>query len=208
MNNEAQLLVIGNNSRLYKNFGDLFPSHISCSHADQYIDLIKKNNVVKVVLLSHSSNIAENEKLLNDLYVNDVEICYVSTSAVCNTRNMRFKYPRGKRHSEIFINTYFLKYAILRFGLIEGLHDLKYFTGSVPYSTQATLIEHVNRFADGKLEGFYDCFEKITIEGTKSNSLIYRNYKYIARLPVFVSRPLDYFLRRLGYRNYGYVYEQ
>lgn len=205
---DIKMLIIGNNSRLYKAFKDKLPSHFACSHRDDFSGLIRAKSVKKVVLLSHSLKDIENEKILNALYQKNVEICYVSTSAVCNPRNLRFRYPRSKRSSEIFINTYCKKYTILRFGLIEGLHDFSKFAGEVPYTSEETFIRYLSCFMMGELDGFYNCFEKKMLDGTFLRTFIYRQYKYVTKLPLYISRPIDLALKKLGYMNYGYVYEQ
>jgi hypothetical protein len=202
------MLIIGKNSKVYSLIKDKISDHISCSHKDDIEMLIKKNSIKKVLVLSNSPRLDENIKLIKLLYLSNVEICYISTSAAKYSSCQIYAYPRNKRVAEQVIYQYFKRFLILRCGLIEGLHDHSKIHGRVPVTALNDICQNINKFIQEDLYGTLDLFKFTNISSTALNLFFFKCYGFINNLPLFISRPCDYILRLFKYHNYGYLYRQ
>lgn len=202
------MLIIGKNSKVYSLIKDHISSHIPCSHKDDIRTLIKNNSVKKVLVLSNSSILDENIQLIKQLYMSNVEVCYMSTSAAKYNSCQKYSYPRNKRIAEQVLHQYFEKFLVLRCGLIESLHDHSKIHGKVPVTSINDICHAINKFNSEGFYGTLDLFSFVNIRSSKLNLFFYSCYHLINRLPFVISRPCDFILRLLGYHNYGYLFRQ
>ena len=202
------MLVIGKNSKVYSLIKDRIPAHISCSHQEGITKLIENHSIKKVLLLSYSPRLNENIQLVKLLYMSNVEVCYMSTSAAKYESCQKYSYPRSKRITEQVIYQYMDRFLILRCGLIESLHDLTKIHGRVPVTTVDDICKALNKFVLEDSYGTLDLFSFINVSSSKLNLFFFNCYRIINRLPIFISRPCDYVLRLLNYHNYGYLFRQ
>ncbi len=205
-----RIVLIGKNSRLYKDFIQQFNQLVNCaiSHKDVTSFLFDKNDVV--LLLSYSSSLDEQIRLMRSIHNAKVKkiIIFSSTACIVAEHYPCFKYPFVKLNIEVEAKKLLSNVAVIRLGTVVNERTMNLYRGTCVTDIQDVLnlctfiinsSSKMNFFVNYKYSDFEN---KETFEYK-----LYLIYGWvISRLKrPCLMRPLDFILKIIfGYKWYGY----
>ena len=207
----VSITIIGANSWLYQQCKIELGTYLNVVELS-HNDLNSIHQLINPVVFSYSKSPKENIEFLNDIIKKTIgKITLISSTAAEVYQILPYyKYPKLKWLSELEIMKFEGPYNVLRVGIVKTSHiKINNYFGSISISTPEGINKTiVNIYLNDAPQGIINCFENIRVEKSKFliiNKILTILYN-ISPWFIYLLRPFDLLLKKLGYKNYGYTF--
>lgn len=208
--NKMRKIIIGKNSKLYKNYKNDFLEifDLAISHKDISSFNFQPNDFI--LFLSYPRSLSALNKLTSLLtMIKKNKVVLLSTcSIVVNHLTNCYSYPKIKLLQEKYFSKTLHNLIIFRVGTIISKKDYVSYYGTCILSDKV-FFKTISDFINNKLnDQLVTKFDVLDFKGSLFESFIYKSYCCLIRISIpfpCILRPLDFIVKLFGKPWYGYV---